>query len=930
MKTKKIITILKFLVIFLMIATSISKVYAYNTDYPEKSVREEEKEKGEEEDKNINKQIGIAVIKKEDVKDVYAYYYLYYDSEGEVHIVEYIQNPIRSQWDENAKDKKRWILKTDADNIKAKELGAKEYYSEEEDIKKEENKDATELFKKITEEVGNKKTLYDYIEGSTEDEEPYTIESILFNKVPIFDVNFFSETAAGKELKSDSIVSIIRKIIAAWYVTFRNIAFIALAILIIYYGIRLAISSVASEKANYKRILIGWLKSIIIVFIIHYIMYAIIYFNETFVNFIANTNEHEVSIYNTIKTRALEAPLKVAVPATILYFTLLFMWIRFIFTYFKRTFTVAFLVILAPLVGIRYSIEGASGKGSQLVTNWIQRFTTAVFIQSIHAMIYVIFVETALETALEDLHGFFIALFFLNFILAADKIFINIFKFQFYPSTADRLRKPFSPAKDLIELKAGYELTKGAFVAGQEILIDTKDTTVQTLDRGFTKVTDMLDDKYGGNHRRDIEDSITNIKDNIDDKIRDKLIGDEVDETGRPIEFGKTKNRINRTLKLRKISRKRGKEGAKAKKALRKQKNITKKRYKSNFKIMRDLGTGVAGAVIAIPMIASSDDPSKGIAMMTKIPSMFITSHKNIKTVQKTTKKADKEFEKTVKGIKIAGKKMDRIEKELDKISGNDRKKALNELKAINSINANPNSIKEAILQYIEKNKITKIDSDELELIISDIVDNMQGDLTDEERKQIKENAKSIILKNRYEEKKKKKTRYETDENNQKEKTPIQATKTPDNSLESDNDSAQETIGFETGETALENIEIDREIEKRVNETQEDSEEYRENTDDRETKYESPESDKDVEKTETGNSSIGGSKTQNNREEKENFTFGEIINGIESAVIEEKTDNKFTADLAKEINSIKDTNDKSVGKLGGRTIADTNRFLDSL
>ena len=78
----------------------------------------------------------------------------------------------------------RWILKTDADNIKAKELGAKEYYSEEEDIKKEENKDATELFKKITEDVGNKKTLYDYIEGSTEDEEPYTIESILFNKVP--------------------------------------------------------------------------------------------------------------------------------------------------------------------------------------------------------------------------------------------------------------------------------------------------------------------------------------------------------------------------------------------------------------------------------------------------------------------------------------------------------------------------------------------------------------------------------------------------------------------------------------------------------------------------------------------------------------------------------------------------------------------------
>ncbi len=69
-------------------------------------------------------------------------------------------------------------------------------------------------------------------EGETPDDETtdgsemvlkYTVEEIIFNKVPILDINFFTNTAAGYTIEENSPLAIIRTIIATWYVTFRNV-----------------------------------------------------------------------------------------------------------------------------------------------------------------------------------------------------------------------------------------------------------------------------------------------------------------------------------------------------------------------------------------------------------------------------------------------------------------------------------------------------------------------------------------------------------------------------------------------------------------------------------------------------------------------------------------------------------------------------------
>lgn len=48
----------------------------------------------------------------------------------------------------------------------------------------------------------------------------YTIEELIFNKIPALNINVFNTS----DVKEDSIIRKIRNSIAVWYVAFRNIA----------------------------------------------------------------------------------------------------------------------------------------------------------------------------------------------------------------------------------------------------------------------------------------------------------------------------------------------------------------------------------------------------------------------------------------------------------------------------------------------------------------------------------------------------------------------------------------------------------------------------------------------------------------------------------------------------------------------------------
>lgn len=281
----------------------------------------------------------------------------------------------------------------------------------------------------------------------------YTIESIIFNEVPIFDINFFNVgKAGGEDVVPGSPVAIIRNGIASWYISFRNLASIALIILIVYYGIRMAISTVAEEQAKFKEFLLNWLKSLLLLWTLDIIMMMVLGINDDLVEIFKNTmknKENGQTMDSTIRTRARSNNPAISLPATIMYLALVIIWIRFIFAYARRMLNAMIQTILAPLIIVRYAWEGAKGKESDDFRVWLKDYISNVWIQAAHALTYTVFMSIALETVTKNVYGFIIALIFMHYILKMDDIVLELFDFG-NVKNGRNLKEPPPRPKDLI------------------------------------------------------------------------------------------------------------------------------------------------------------------------------------------------------------------------------------------------------------------------------------------------------------------------------------------------------------------------------------------------------------------------------------------------------------------------------------------------
>ena len=87
------------------------------------------------------------------------------------------------------------------------------------------------------------------------------------------------ERSSARELQS---------VVSAWYTTFRNIALVALLSVLVYIGIRITLSSVASDKAKYKQMLGDWVVALCLVFLMHYIMSFAVTLNSKIIDAISS------------------------------------------------------------------------------------------------------------------------------------------------------------------------------------------------------------------------------------------------------------------------------------------------------------------------------------------------------------------------------------------------------------------------------------------------------------------------------------------------------------------------------------------------------------------------------------------------------------------------------------------------------------------
>lgn len=287
--------------------------------------------------------------------------------------------------------------------------------------------------------------------------ERVTIESILFNKLPLTDANFFNfEEAGGYELVKDgkpvSWIYNIRKYLATLYVIMRNVSIAAMLFVLLYVGIRMAISTLAKKKAQYNKMLTAWFTGLCIVIFIHLFMYTTLFINDKIVDLLLQLNVTEateilgetgesLSLYDAIRTKAYSWDFYDGLVGLIMYIFMVYFMIRYAFIYLKRMVSVYVLAIYGSIVGVRYAIEKTNGKRtSASFQRWMKDFMFNVLLQSIHCLIYVTLMGVAVKAALTSASGLILAIVICQFILKADKIFMKIFNVK--GSLLDDTAKP--------------------------------------------------------------------------------------------------------------------------------------------------------------------------------------------------------------------------------------------------------------------------------------------------------------------------------------------------------------------------------------------------------------------------------------------------------------------------------------------------------
>ena len=602
-----------------------------------------------------------------------------------------------------------------------------------------------------------------------EEVQKITIEDIIFNRVPILDINFFSNTAGGQPVNDGSTIDIIRTSVSTWYVAFRNLVIVAMAIIIIYIGIRMAISTIPQTKAKYKTMLVAWIQAIVIVFVVHMIMILIINTNNGLINILDEalqsrmnetgwTAEGEVegSIYDTIKTRAYDVYLSTSIPALIMYIVLIFIKVRFLWVYIKRLITILVLVIIAPFIGAKYAVDATTGKRGTSFSSWLFDFIFNVLIQAVHGIIYIVLISTVVNLAFSSIAGYIIALVVLNFIVSADEIFRNIFEFDKRSSLSSQTAEQRKARKEFLET------FEGAVFAG---------TAVKAA-WGFAKGVGGMAVGAGKTVYKEIKRNLPEVDETVKAKLNE--IDEKIAEATSKENLAKSNinggiandmaNIIHYQAKVRILARKKGMAGVKGRKLKKGLTSHIKKRYTANFKLVKDTVTGIGSVFIAIPLTVM--DPTYGSAVFTKGYNTLkkTKGKKHYKSVngkiekqsdleykaQKYTKKRDKFFKSIdlLESISVQENEISDKYKDIAQKVSPDTTKEFKRMQNILLLEASKTRIDTIINDYLDQNKISSIDNSAINDIIDEVADGLNIDIKGDNASKsiITSRAKSKII----------------------------------------------------------------------------------------------------------------------------------------------------------------------------------------
>jgi len=265
-----------------------------------------------------------------------------------------------------------------------------------------------------------------------------------------------------------SLAQTLQSNISKGYNALRSIAIVGLLSILVYVGIRIILSSVASEKSKYQQMLIDWLVALCLLFVLHYIMAFSVNIVENITKFFSQSfepvakfeiqDDQIVSEFSNIKSG--DSVMESYVQGNtlnwiannfmgqarmlfqgfggngdvwtknsygIIYFILVVYTIYFVFIYLKRFVYMAFLTLIAPMVALTYPIDKMTDGKAQAFNAWLKEYIFNLMIQPMHLILYTVLIGTAMDLATQNLIYVIVAL---GFMLPGEKLLRSFFGFS--------------------------------------------------------------------------------------------------------------------------------------------------------------------------------------------------------------------------------------------------------------------------------------------------------------------------------------------------------------------------------------------------------------------------------------------------------------------------------------------------------------------
>lgn len=262
-----------------------------------------------------------------------------------------------------------------------------------------------------------------------------TMGDVVFNRCALTSANFFPEVWVDPADKGGGVhfgaaMDGLVQNISTYYVIIRNLSIAILLGILLYIGIRMAISTVASDEAKYKKMLFDWTISLVLVFMLHFVIIITFYINNQLVAILSTFDPGEHGDMFKLFKHALVPG--AGIDELIVYGAFVTANLAMALTYVKRTIVLGFLIIISPLITITYAIDKIGDNKSQALNTWLREFVFTVIIQPFHCIIYIVFYGAAVGSVVgwgdgQDLGKLIFAAASAFFMLKAEGIVKNIF-----------------------------------------------------------------------------------------------------------------------------------------------------------------------------------------------------------------------------------------------------------------------------------------------------------------------------------------------------------------------------------------------------------------------------------------------------------------------------------------------------------------------